>query len=108
MMCRWVNASGYKRLANCGGFHAFILQRRYNNAQVLWWRIFHLCYIRRVDIETRIRRCVAKRERIRAELDAELRTLVCEAFAEGLPGRRIAEAAGVKIARIYQIRDGRR
>jgi hypothetical protein len=42
------------------------------------------------------------------EADAELRRLIREGFKQGLPGRQIAEAAGLKIARVYQIRDGRR
>jgi hypothetical protein len=55
-----------------------------------------------------IRRAVKRRERRRADDDAEVRRLVREGFAQGIPGRQLAEAAGVSVPRIYQIRDGRR
>jgi hypothetical protein len=40
--------------------------------------------------------------------DAELRQLVREGFEEGISGEKLAEAAGLSLARVYQIRDGRR
>jgi hypothetical protein len=40
--------------------------------------------------------------------DAELRRLIREAFEHGISGERLAEAAGLSLARVYQIRDGRR
>ncbi|BAX94252.1 hypothetical protein [Mycobacterium shigaense] len=55
-----------------------------------------------------IRRAIKRRERHRADDDAEIRRLVCEGFEQGIPGRELAEAAGVSVPRIYQIRDGRR
>jgi hypothetical protein len=39
--------------------------------------------------------------------DAELRRLVRVAFSQGIPGEALA-AAGLSVARVYQIRDGRR
>jgi DNA-directed RNA polymerase specialized sigma24 family protein len=40
--------------------------------------------------------------------DAELRRLVVEGFEQGFPGEQLAEAAGLSLSRVYQIRDGRR
>jgi hypothetical protein len=40
--------------------------------------------------------------------DAELRRRIREGFEQGIPGERLAEAAGLSIGRVYQIRDGRR
>jgi hypothetical protein len=40
--------------------------------------------------------------------DAELRSLICEGFESGIPGEQLADAAGVSVPRVYQIRDGRR
>jgi hypothetical protein len=40
--------------------------------------------------------------------DAELRRLIREGFEYGIPGEQLAEAAGLSLARVYQIRDGRR
>lgn len=42
------------------------------------------------------------------ELDTELTELVKAAFAEGFTATQIAPLLGVKPARVYQIRDGRR
>jgi hypothetical protein len=58
-----------------------------------------------------IRRAVKQRDRRRAALDDaddELRRLIVEGFAQGIPGSKLAEAAGVSVPRVYQIRDGRR
>jgi hypothetical protein len=40
--------------------------------------------------------------------DAELRRLIREGFEQGISGERLAEAAGMSVPRVYQIRDGRR
>jgi hypothetical protein len=40
--------------------------------------------------------------------DAELRLLIREGFESGIPGEKLAEAAGLSVPRVYQIRDGRR
>jgi hypothetical protein len=40
--------------------------------------------------------------------DAELRRLIRAGFEQGIPGERLAEAAGLSMSRVYQIRDGRR
>jgi hypothetical protein len=40
--------------------------------------------------------------------DAELRRLIGEGFVVGIPGERLAEAAGLSVPRVYRIRDGRR
>lgn len=40
--------------------------------------------------------------------DAELRRLIREGFEEGISGEKLAEAAGLSLPRVYQIRDGRR
>jgi len=40
--------------------------------------------------------------------DAELRSLIREGFEQGIPGEKLAEAAGLSVPRVYQIRDGRR
>jgi hypothetical protein len=58
-----------------------------------------------------IRRAAKLRERRRAAFDAgdaELRQLIREGFAQGIPGDRLADAAGLSLPRVYQIRDGRR
>jgi hypothetical protein len=58
-----------------------------------------------------IRRAAKLRERRRAAsdaADAELRRLIREGFEHGIPGEQLAEAAGLSIPRVYQIRDGRR
>jgi hypothetical protein len=34
--------------------------------------------------------------------------LIREGFSQGVPGEQLAEAAGFSVARVYQIRDGRR
>jgi len=64
-----------------------------------------------VDQLALIRRAAKLRERRRTafdDADAELRRLIREGFEQGLPGEQLAEAAGLSIARVYQIRDGRR
>ena len=58
-----------------------------------------------------IRRAAKLRERRRADeqaADAELRRLIREGFEHGIPGEQLAEAAGLSVPRVYQIRDGRR
>ena len=40
--------------------------------------------------------------------DAELHRLIREGFEHGIPGEQLAEAAGLSVGRVYQIRDGRR
>ena len=40
--------------------------------------------------------------------DAELRRLIREGFEHGIPGEQLAEAAGLSVGRVYQIRDGPR
>ena len=59
------------------------------------------------------RTCPAKRRerqrRIRLiAADTELRRLICEGFEQGIVGEKLAEAAGLSVSRVYQIRDGRR
>jgi hypothetical protein len=39
--------------------------------------------------------------------DAELRGLIREGFEQGMPGDQLAQAAGLSVPRVYQIRDGR-
>jgi hypothetical protein len=58
-----------------------------------------------------IRRAAKLRDRRRAALDAadeELRRLIREGFEQGISGEKLAEAAGLSVPRVYQIRDGRR
>jgi hypothetical protein len=58
-----------------------------------------------------IRRAAKLRERRRDAFDAaddELRRLIREGFEHGIPGEQLAEAAGLSVPRVYQIRDGRR
>ena len=40
--------------------------------------------------------------------DAELRRMIREGFKHGIPGEQLAQAAGLSMSRVYQIRDGRR
>ena len=40
--------------------------------------------------------------------DDELRRLIREGFESGIPGEQLADAAGLSVPRVYQIRDGRR
>lgn len=64
-----------------------------------------------MDHRALIRRAAKTRERARAafdDSDAELRRLIREGFSRGLTGEQLAEAAGLSVARVYQIRDGRR
>jgi hypothetical protein len=64
-----------------------------------------------VDQLALIRRAAKLRDRRRHSLeaaDAELRRLICEGFEAGIPGEQLAEAAGLSVPRVYQIRDGRR
>ena len=42
------------------------------------------------------------------DADAELRRLIREGFESGIPGEQLAQAAGLSMSRVYQIRDGRR
>lgn len=60
-----------------------------------------------VDIETEARAIVAA-EQVIAERTAERDRLIRAAMQTELPRADIAAAAGVKEARLYQIRDGRR
>jgi hypothetical protein len=58
-----------------------------------------------------IRRAARLRERRRAavdDADFELRRLIKQGFEQGIPGEQLAEAAGLSVPRVYQIRDGRR
>jgi hypothetical protein len=58
-----------------------------------------------------IRRAAEQRELRRDALvaaDAELRRLIRAGFEQGVPGEQLAEAAGLSMSRVYQIRDGRR
>jgi hypothetical protein len=58
-----------------------------------------------------IRRAAKLRERRRDAFDvadAELRQLISEGFEQGIPGEKLADAAGLSLPRVYQIRDGRR
>jgi hypothetical protein len=58
-----------------------------------------------------IRRAAELRERCRDSFDAadaELRRRIQEGFTAGIPGDQLAEAAGLSVPRVYQIRDGRR
>jgi hypothetical protein len=64
-----------------------------------------------MDQLARIRRAAKVRERARdayADSDAELRRLIREGFSQGITGEQLAEAAGLSVARVFQIRDGRR
>jgi hypothetical protein len=38
--------------------------------------------------------------------DAELRRLIREGFKQGISGEQLAEASGLSVPRVYQIRDG--
>lgn len=57
-------------------------------------------------------RSTAKARALRQEAfeaaDAKLRALIREGFEAGIPGAPLAEAAGLSLPRVYQIRDGRR
>jgi hypothetical protein len=58
-----------------------------------------------------IRRAARRRQSRREAFDtadAELRELIRKDFEQGLSGEKLAEAAGLSLARVYQIRDGRR
>jgi hypothetical protein len=58
-----------------------------------------------------IRRAAKLRERRKKAFDdgdAELRRLIREGFEQGIVGEKLAEAAGLSVPRVYQIRDGRR
>jgi hypothetical protein len=64
-----------------------------------------------VDQLALIRRAAKLRERRQGafdEADAELRRLIREGFERGISGEQLAEAAGLSVPRVYQIRDGRR
>lgn len=64
-----------------------------------------------MDQLARIRRAAKVRERARdayADSDTELRRLIREGFSQGIAGEVLAEAAGLSMSRVYQIRDGRR
>jgi hypothetical protein len=64
-----------------------------------------------VDQLALIRRAAKVRERRQAaadEADAELRRLIREGFEQAISGEKLAEAAGLSVPRVYQIRDGRR
>jgi hypothetical protein len=57
-----------------------------------------------------IRRVAKMRQRRRAALDEaddELRQLIREGFEQSISGEKLAEAAGLSVPRVYQIRDGR-
>ncbi|WP_145013130.1 hypothetical protein [Mycobacterium marseillense] len=64
-----------------------------------------------MDQLARIRQAAKRRDRRRLafdEADTELRRLIREGFENGIPGEQLAEAAGLSVPRVYQIRDGRR
>jgi hypothetical protein len=64
-----------------------------------------------VDQLALIRRAAKLRERRQGafdEADAELRRLIREGFERGISGEQLADAAGLSVPRVYQIRDGRR
>lgn len=64
-----------------------------------------------MDHLARIRRAAKLRERARGaydDCDADLRRLIREGFSLGIAGETLAEAAGLSMSRVYQIRDGRR
>jgi hypothetical protein len=64
-----------------------------------------------MDQLARIRDAAKQRESRRVEfdaVDAELRRLIREGFEQGISGEQLAEAAGLSLSRVYQIRDGRR
>jgi hypothetical protein len=64
-----------------------------------------------VDQLALIRRAAKLRDRRRVafdDADSELRRLISEGFERGIPGEQLAEAAGLSVPRVYQIRDGRR
>jgi hypothetical protein len=68
-------------------------------------------HFRPMDHLALIRRTATLRERRRDafdEADAELRRLIREGFEQGISGEKLAEAAGLSVPRVYQIRDGRR
>ncbi len=49
-----------------------------------------------------------RERRIRWPPDAEVRRLIREGFDQGIASEKLAEAAGLSVPRVYQIRDGRR
>ncbi|WP_156747224.1 hypothetical protein [Mycobacterium sp. E2462] len=58
-----------------------------------------------------VRNAAKERERRRAafdDADDKLRRLIREGFEHGISGEKLAEAAGLSVPRVYQIRDGRR
>lgn len=58
-----------------------------------------------------IRRAAKLRERRHDAFEAaddDLRRLIREGFEHGIPGEQLAQAAGLSMSRVYQIRDGRR
>jgi hypothetical protein len=64
-----------------------------------------------MDYLALIRRAAELRERQHDAFDAadtELRRLIRAGFKHGVSGERLAEAAGLSVSRVYQIRDGRR
>jgi hypothetical protein len=62
----------------------------------------HLALIRRA---AKLR---GRRQMAFDDADAELRRLIREGFVQGFSGEKLAEAAGLSVPRVYQIRDGRR
>jgi hypothetical protein len=57
------------------------------------------------------RACPAKRRNTSGAFGAdgtELRRLIREGFERGIAGEQIAQAAGLSMSRVSQIRDGRR
>jgi hypothetical protein len=72
---------------------------------------FQRATILQVDQLALIRRAAKNRERRRDTFEAaddELRRLIREGFEQGIVGERLAEAAGLSMSRVYQIRDRRR
>jgi hypothetical protein len=55
-----------------------------------------------------LRAVTARRKRVVEQAEADWREAVKAALATGLNGPQVAELAGIKKERVYQIRDGRR
>jgi hypothetical protein len=84
---------------------------RWNQDQELSGVLFQRATIPQVDQLALIRRAAKLRERRRDTFEAaddELRRLIRAGFEQGIAGERLAEAAGLSMSRVYQIRDGRR
>jgi hypothetical protein len=77
----------------------------------LFLKFFQHATITSMDQLARIRRAAKARGRARDvydDSDVQLRRLIREGFSQGITGESLAEAAGLSLSRVYQIRDGRR